>query len=207
MWWWIIHCLIVFIMRSFRPYDRTKQSSQEGKKKLYRERQSTEWDVRIDCDPEDANIIVEHIKASQSLLTYALVSGVEMPDVASAGKHHAKERHVHIALITEYPMRRDQILVLCRGFFKRGDEYAMPRNRKFTYAGWYLHHTKMDYKLVQQPAQLFECGHLPEDDLDEQSAAKVLRMFKKFGTGEPRQEAVNYERFSRWIDFKKNVDA
>lgn len=182
-------------MRSFAPYDKTKQGG-SASNKTRRVRTSTEWDIRIDCDQKYVEEIIENLKKSRSLLSYALVSGLEQPDEV---KYGAKDIHCHIALIVEYNMRRDQVLALCRGHVKKTDEYCTPRNRKFTYAGWYLHHTKLDWKLVLEPAQRLEIGVLPDDELTEENKKEVLRMIKKFGCDEAAHENIMRIKFAKYL--------
>jgi hypothetical protein len=186
-------------MRPFTPYDRTKQSSQAGKKKERKTRLSTEWDIRIDCDQEYADRIVDSLKNSTGPASYLLVSGIEQPDNADI-TWGSKELHVHIALVSEYPLRRDQALSLIRGNVATTEEYAVPRNTKYTYAGWYLHHTKLDWKLVNEPAIRFEYGTLPEDATDIDTKGKVQRMFKKFGCGDDQHQALHRIKFIEWLD-------
>lgn len=183
-------------MRTYAPYDRTKQGSTAGKTKERRERTSTEWDIRIDCDVDYVEEIVKNLKASRHLITYALVSGLEQPDEV---KYGSKDIHAHIALVVEYGMRRDQVLALCRGHVKKTDEYCTPRNRKFTYAGWYLHHTKLDWKLVLEPPSRLELGVLPEDEVTENNCKEIARMLKKFGADEPGHEQILKIKFSKYI--------
>lgn len=181
-------------MRSYGKY--AKQYT--GIKKERKERSSTEWDIRIDCTAPVADTIVETLKRGGPAINYVLVSGIEQPDNANIG-WGSSELHVHIALVSEYPLRRDQALALCRGLLKVGEEYAVPRNRKFTYAGWYLHHTKIDWKVVSEPVIRYEYGTLPEDPSDDETKVKVQTMFKKFGGGESKHEEKNALKFLKWL--------
>jgi hypothetical protein len=198
-------------MRSYAPYDRTKQSSQSGKKKERAERYSNEWDVRIDCDGKYADEIVNNLKNATAVLEYGLVSGIEMPDKMECphdgtgprggSKHYgSQETHIHIALVFKYQLRRDQVLAHCRGLLKKTDEYAVPRNRKFVYAGWFMHHTKMDVKLVHEQSIKWEYGLLPLDGVDEDRKKMVVRMFNKFGKDTAQSEEENRKRFQLWLE-------
>lgn len=186
-------------MRSYTPYDRTKQSSQAGKKKERRERTSTEWDIRIDCDAAHADELVARLNEGVDIATYILVSGIEQPDDANI-TWGSKELHVHIALVVKNPITREQALKLIRGFPKRSEEYAVPRNQKFTYAGWYLHHTKMDSKLAKEPMIRYEYGTLPMDPDDMDTKIKVKRMFKKFGCDDESHQELHRIKFAQWLD-------
>ena len=187
-------------MRSYAPYDRKKQGSDAGKKKERKDRSAEEWDLRIDCTMAYAEEIVQNLMRSSSVLEYALVSGIEKGD-SEALSHGSKENHVHIALVFKYKLRRDQALATCRGLLKKTDEYAVPRNSRFPYAGWFLHHTKADWKLIKEPYIRYEFGLLPRDPVDDDTKKIVQRMFKKFGTGgSTEQENDNRQRFAEWLE-------
>lgn len=185
------------LMRNYAPYDRKKQSSQAGKKKERAERYSTEWDIRIDCDDSYCKEIIKNLTASSNLISYCLVSGLEQPDEV---KYGSKDVHVHIALILEYALRRDQVLGLCRGLQKRTEEYCTPRNRKYTYAGWYLHHTKLDWKLVKDVPIRYEYGTLPEDEPTEENKKNIQRLFKKFSMDDEMYQELNRIKFAEYLD-------
>jgi len=191
-----VHSTIGIVMRSYAPYDKTKQRTQAGDKKKRAERYSTEWDVRIDCDDDYATEIVNNLKNSP-IIKYCLVSGREQPDTTSYG---SKDVHIHIAIILEYGLRRDQVLGLCRGLQKRTDEYCTPRNRKYTYAGWYLHHTKLDWKIVKDAPIRYERGTLPEDDPTEENKKAIQRLFKKFSMDDETYQALNRIKFAMYLD-------
>lgn len=167
-------------------------------RKEYRTRESTEWDVRVDCVN---GITPTTIRATMQLrlseIVYGLIGGLERPD-----KHHtettdfngvaltpttsngsvSKDEHVHIALVFLRPVNRATALKMCRDT-KLGDEYATPRNQRFTYAGWLAHHTKMAFKVDPDADKIFfEYGTLPMDSYDEQTCWKVLKILKKFAT-------------------------
>lgn len=186
------------MVRTYAPYSSKKQRSQAGDKTKYRERTSDEWDVRIDCDPAYADEIVNNLRNAANLLKYCLVSGIEMPD--SETINGAKERHVHIALVFHYNLRRDQALATCRGLTKKTDEYACPRNRKFTYAGWYMHHTKLDQKVVLEKAIRYEAGVLPEDPVNDDTKKAILKMYKKFGCDDTTSEQINKIKFLKYLE-------
>jgi len=186
-------------MRSYAPYDRTLQSSQAGKKAERKTRTSTEWDIRIDAGPEYADRIVERLTESTGCATYVLVSGIEQPDKADI-TWGSKELHLHVCLVSEFELRRDQALAIIRGPIPEGEEYAVPRARKFTYAGWYLHHTKIDYKLVREPCIRFEYGTLPLDESTPEVKKKVQLMFKKFGSDDTAQREVNQAKFWMYLE-------
>ena len=186
-------------MRSYAPYDKTKKGHFNGKKKERKERTSDEWDVRIDCDKTYADEICTNLRNAEGMLVYALVSGLEQPDAADQS-YGSRQIHCHIALIFKYHLRRDQVLAVCRGLVKKTEEYCTPRNKKFTYAGWYMHHAKLDWKLVKEPPVRLEIGVLPEDDSTEYNLASIKRLYKKFGCDDLSQSALLKSRFSKYLD-------
>ena len=114
-------------MRTYGKVPRDKT----GVKKVYRERSSTEWDVRIDCDDAYADEIINNLKQYDQVIDYCLVSGIELPDKLEYGPYNiqnctggsthygSQQQHVHIALVFKYPLRRDQVLAHVRGFMKK----------------------------------------------------------------------------------------
>lgn len=187
------------MVRSFAPYDKTKAPGKRVTPKQVKERMSTEWDARIDTTPALADTICENLKANKDLLEYCLVSGIEKAD-AEQLTNGAKENHVHIALVFKYALRRDQVLSTIRGLIKQSDEYCVPRNKKFTYAGWYLHHTKIDWKLAVEPCVRLELGVLPEDDDNEYNRTSIQRLYKKFGCDDAAQTEINKIRFAKFLN-------
>lgn len=158
------------------PYVTAKQRA---------ERLAREWDIRIDVNlfisPND---IKTCLLPELEGLDYALISGIEVPDVKSICDGHggSEHEHVHIALVFKEPVNRERALRACRPA-KLTDEYAVPRNQKFTYAGWIAHHAKEAFKLDPLlPAIFFEHGFLPEDPMDEATCWKVAKILKKFGS-------------------------
>ena len=165
--------------------------------KEYRTRESTEWDVRVDCVN---GITPETIRGQMQMrlpeLVYGLIGGLERPDSVTVtdGSIGSKEDHVHIALVFLTPVCRATALKMCRET-KVGDEYATPRNRKYTYAGWLAHHTKAAWKVDQEaPKVFFEYGTLPIDSYDEETCWKVIKILKKFATPDVK------ERFKEYYD-------
>lgn len=185
-------------MRSYGKYQKNYEGKSKGSSKNERkERLANEWDIRIDCDQEYADTIMNNLNASASHFDYALLSGIERPDHndIKINAQGSSQDHVHIALKFKWYMRRDQVLAFCRGLTKSTDEYAAPRNRKFTYAGWYLHHAKSSYKLEGQPDVMLELGELPRDPVDPVTVKEVKRMMDKFGSNDPSKTL----RFSEWL--------
>lgn len=175
--------------------------------KEYRTRESTEWDVRVDCVN---GITPDTIRATMQLreedLVYGLIGGMELPDPSGTamssvngdiplklGATLSSQQHVHVALVFLRPVVRATALKMCRES-KLGDEYATPRNRKFTYAGWLAHHTKLAFKVDPESTLFYEYGTLPMDAYDEQTCWAVLKILKKFGNPDIKL------RFSTYYD-------
>lgn len=160
--------------------------------KQRRERVSTEWDIRIDVNDEiSPSSIRDALLLDLPGLEYALISGVEVPDKNDA-PIGSKEDHVHIALIFQEPVNRERALRACREA-KLTDEYAVPRNRRYTYAGWLAHHAKESWKkFPSEPFIFFEHGELPEDATDEATCWQVAKILKKFGTKEIKSRFKRY---------------
>lgn len=208
------HVLIILqfaMVRAFAPYDKTKQGPRKSSAKTRKERTSKEWDVRIDCDALYADTICRTLEASNALIQYCLVSGIEQADGqfvewdkqetnAKAGSWGSKDNHVHIALIFEQELNREQVLATCRGLIGTTDEYATPRNQKFTYAGWYIHHAKTDWKMVAEPAVRLEFGVLPVDNDTPYNRAAIRRLHRKFGCDDTKQREENEKRFASFLN-------
>jgi hypothetical protein len=167
----------------------------------YKERQArlaTEWDVRVDVnDAFTADDVVKNLQLHEDELLYGLVSGVEIPDQESCkngefGSHGSSEHHVHVCIVLLAPLQRLDVLKLVRGPRKMGDEYCAPRNPKFTYAGWVIHHGKPGFKLDGEPLVRFEFGTPPMDPFTTDSAVAIVRMLKKWGTPEMEQRFKGY---------------
>lgn len=170
----------------------------------YKNRESTEWDVRLDLvDGFTASKILDRCVAFQEKLAFCIIGAVEHPDVATApsagfksmSKALSEEDHVHVAIILKKPAKREDVLQLLRGprTIGTGNEYAVPRNPKFTYAGWIAHHTKVFTKINPDgPLKLYEYGDLPMDSYDEETCWKVIRMIKKFGNEEMKERFKSY---------------
>lgn len=183
-------------MRSYgKNYKVNGASKTYVSAKEYRTRESTEWDVRVDCvngiTPET---IRDQMQLRQEGLVYGLIGGLENPDakVLTEGAIGSKEDHVHVALVFLSPVCRATALKMCRET-KLGDEYATPRNKKFTYAGWLAHHTKLAFKVdPEAPKVFYEYGTLPMDSYDEETCWKVVKILKKFATPDVKARFSSY---------------
>lgn len=169
----------------------------------YKNREAVEWDIRLDLvNGFTSAKCVEHAVAHGSKIQYCFIGGEEVPDTAktpsegfkSMSKALSEEIHVHVALILLKPAKRADVLQLLRGprTIGTGNEYAVPRNPKFTYAGWIAHHSKLDFKLCPEKLQLYEFGDLPMDSYDEESCWKVIKILKKFGNPEIKERFKSY---------------
>lgn len=180
-------------MRTYaKDYEKKPRTQPYVTEKIRRERVSNEWDIRIDVD---GTLTPQAIKESLVLdlpgLTYALISGIEVPDVQSQN-NGSQGDHVHIALVFKDNVNRARALRACRAVAST-DEYAVPRNRRFTYAGWLAHHAKAAFKKYPEMDHIFwEHGDLPEDPLDEDTCWKVVKILKKFATKEIKARFAKY---------------
>ena len=193
-------------MRTYgKSYKVNGASKPYVSRKEYATRESTEWDVRVDCVN---GITPDTIRATMQLreedLVYGLIGGMELPDPSGTamssvdgdiplklGATLSSQQHVHVALVFLRPVVRATALKMCRES-KLGDEYATPRNRKFTYAGWLAHHTKAAFKVDPESTLFYEYGTLPMDSYDEATCWKVLKILKKFGTPEIKLRFSSY---------------
>ena len=177
----------------------------------YQQRQArlaTEWDIRLDVsDALTVENIISNIKEQLDDLSFVLVSGVERPDNVAGGclapsngsqpswrpsPTTSTEHHVHLCLVLFVPRQRADVLKLVRGPRKMGDEYCAPRNAKFPYAGWVIHHAKPAYKLDGEPDIRFERGNLPMDPFTSDWALKIKSLMTKWGTSAMEQRFKGY---------------
>lgn len=183
-------------MRTYaKNYKVNNASKPYVSRKEYRTRESTEWDVRVDCVN---GITPETIRGQMQVrlpeLVYGLIGGLERPDSTTLtdGAIGSKEDHVHVALVFLTPVCRATALKMCRES-KVGDEYATPRNKRFTYAGWLAHHTKVAFKVDPNADKVFyEYGTLPMDSYDEETCWKVVKILKKFATPDIKARFGSY---------------
>ena len=166
--------------------------------KEYRTRESTEWDVRVDCvNGITPATIRSQMQMRLSDIVYGLIGGLESPDgnlpVPAEQRTNigSSQDHVHIALVFLRPVCRATALKMCRET-KLGDEYATPRNKRFTYAGWLAHHTKLAFKVDPESTLFYEHGTLPMDSYDEQTCWAVLKILKKFGNPDIKLRFSSY---------------
>jgi len=186
-------------MRTYgKSYKVNGASKPYVSRKEYATRESTEWDVRVDCvNGITPDTIRVQMQLREEELVYGLIGGMEIADpvpgipVNVSTSPMSKKEHVHVALVFLRPVVRATALKMCRET-KLGDEYATPRNRKFTYAGWLAHHTKLAFKVNPESTLFYECGTLPMDSYDEATCWKVLKILKKFGNPEIKLRFSSY---------------
>lgn len=171
-----------------------RRATGHQRSEVYANREATEWDVRLDVnDILTADVIVNNIKERLNELQYVLVSGVERPDKDVSPNQGIEwkpipsgstELHVHVCVVLHKALKRGDVLHLLRGSRKLGDEYCAPRNEKFTYAGWVIHHGKPGFKIDGEPLIRFEWGTLPMDAFTPTMATKIKGILKKWSTPE-----------------------
>lgn len=179
---------------------------------LYSKREATEWDVRLDVNAVlTPDVIINNIKERLDELSYVLVSGVEHPDSRDSQSYVASDKwiknpgmsdelHVHLCVVLHKPTKRGDVLQLLRGQRKLGDEYCAPRNAKFTYAGWVIHHAKPTFKVDEEPDIRYEHGTLPMDPFTEDTGVKVRALLGKWSSPQLK------ERFKGYVDIPVTVD-
>lgn len=181
---------------------------------LYSKREATEWDVRLDVNLElTADVIVNNIKEHLDELQYVLVSGVERPDTMGPGpfkpNHNgsgSEEHHVHVCVVLHKPSKRGDVLQLLRGTRKLADEYCAPRNPRFAYAGWVIHHGKPGFKIDEEPLIRFEYGTLPMDPFTEDTANKIKSLLKKWSTPEMEARFKGYTDLVTKASIKRKIE-
>nr|QTE03462.1 MAG: replication-associated protein [Ciconia boyciana CRESS-DNA-virus sp.] len=150
------------------------------------ERESTEWDVRLDITPQlTATAIVEAAKAHKDQILWGLVSGIEYGKSRHDRQLHgqwiaeSEQFHVHVAVVLNKKAKREEVLKLFREH-KSGGEYCKPRDQSQTYAGWRMHHCKEATK-IDDTQFLWEYGTRPIDLLTEENGRKALAMRRLYG--------------------------
>lgn len=184
---------------------------------LYSTREATEWDVRVDINELlTVEHLISNIKERLDELSYVLVSGVERPDKEDNFTAHgpvrsftlSTEHHVHVCVVLHKPGKRGDVLQLIRGTRKLGDEYCAPRNPKFAYAGWIIHHGKPGFKIDNEPLIRFEWGTLPMDAFTPDVATKIKGLLKKWGTPEMEERFKGYTNIASdpKVDLRKQIE-
>lgn len=186
---------------------------------LYSKREATEWDIRLDVnDLLTPDVIISNIKERLDELQYVLVSGVERPDSVSAavnkfgqasirnGGSVSTEHHVHLCVVLFKPSKRGDVLQLVRGTRKLADEYCAPRNPRFAYAGWIIHHGKPGFKIDGEPLIRYEFGTLPMDPFTEDTANKIKSLLKKWSTPEMEARFKGYTDLVTKASIKRKIE-
>lgn len=169
-----------------RTYGKKFTFAKTTQYKQRQTRMATEWDVRLDVGQgllvED---ILNNVKQTKDEYLFVLCSGIESPDKTLPETFTTASRssgeHVHLCVVLLEPKARPDVLTMLRGKRKVLDEYCAPRNPKFSYAGWVIHHAKPEYKLPGEPPIRFEHGTLPMDPITIEWALKIDGMLKKYG--------------------------
>jgi len=182
-------------MRTYGP--RTHNIAASRQQRAARE--ATEWDIRVDVNEVlTAERVVSNLKEASNELLYVLVSGVERPDNVALLEQRkfanpgSTQDHVHVCVVLRRPGSRFDVLKIVRGLRKLGDEYAAPRNAKFAYAGWVIHHAKSDWKIDGEPDVRYEYGDLPMDPFTTEWAVKIESMLKRYGSDTMRARFRGY---------------
>lgn len=211
------HSAFLPVMRTFGYIKREhggKQVSGWKRTEMYSKREATEWDIRLDVNEVlTAEVIINNIKERLDELCYVLVSGVERPDTMGPGKFMpdkvgsgSSEHHVHLCVVLFRPLKRGDVLQLVRGTRKLGDEYCAPRNPRFSYAGWIIHHGKPGFKIDDEPLIRFEWGTLPMDPFTEDTASKIKSLLNKWGTPDMKERFKGYTDLITKESIKRKIE-
>lgn len=187
---------------------------------LYSKREATEWDVRLDVNELlTPDVIINNIKEQLDELQYVLVSGVERPDktVGPPSSSYtgntpkgfnlgSSENHVHLCVVLFKPCKRGDVLQLLRGARKLADEYCAPRNPRFTYAGWIIHHGKPGFKIDEEPLVRYEFGTLPMDPFTDDTAIKIKSLLKKWSTPDMEARFKGYTDLVTKASIKRKIE-
>lgn len=187
--------MITFHFAIMRSYAKNWAFKKTTTFKQRQTRLATEWDVRLDVgDVLTIDTILQNIRTNLHGFLYVAVSGIERPDTdewkgtrfdpstnPTINQHASNGEHVHLCIVLLEPKTRNDVLQMLRGRRKLLDEYCAPRNPKFSYAGWLIHHAKPEWKIPGEPPLRFEHGMLPMDPLTIEWALKVDRILKKWG--------------------------
>nr|QTE03564.1 MAG: replication-associated protein [Syrmaticus reevesii CRESS-DNA-virus sp.] len=183
--------IVIPTFATMRTYGNYKNSKSGGARKvIYANRESCQWDLRFDTATIDMEDMLMHVRNNLQFTTYVLIGGKEFGShpifiPGQVSTHLEPTEHVHCALIVKTPIKRWQALKIFRDN-KLDDEYCVPRNEKFTFLGWRLHHIKDDTK-IDDTRIIFEHGTLPMDRIDEHNIKEIKRMLAKFpGPTDPR---------------------
>lgn len=209
--------MLILQLVAMRTYGKNFIYKKTVNYKQRQERLATEWDVRVDITEDlSADKIVERVRAASDDLLYALVSGVERPDIKNGESAlqqgpgwkntGSEQNHVHVCIVLLAPLKRADVLRMVRGPRKFGDEYATPRNPKFTYAGWVIHHAKPGYKLDGESLVRYESGTLPIDALTTDNAMKITSILKKWGTDGMKNRFKMYTELLERENIKRKIE-
>ncbi|KAF4134180.1 hypothetical protein GN958_ATG16655 [Phytophthora infestans] len=150
--------------------------------KQYNQRESDEWDLRVDVhDVFTPNKLVNNLSAHLLRIKFALISAVETPDTETNlpddGRSHGSRSeylHVHVALCLYQPLSKADVVRLLLSKHPKdvpaGQLYCKPRNKAWSYGGWIAHHTKDFTKLAPDATSTYwQCGAVPVEGLQETS--------------------------------------
>lgn len=128
-----------------------------------------QWDARFNIKSQDnLDQIVDNVKslADQGKLKYALIGGVEIG--TRPNQEDYQKEHIHCAFIFHNRISKNSIV---KHLELEDSYYLVPRNRKYPYAGWKKHHTKLFSKKDPESLELYEYGQIPMDIKEKSSVA------------------------------------
>lgn len=143
----------------------------------YASRTSTEWDFSVVVnDDKTRELLLERASAlaASGDIEYLLIGGVEQQP--NSAVKEAQSKHIHGGVIFSKPVSRSTVVQRlvseCEGV------YCTPRNPRYLYITWKIHHCKEETKVDPTELLLFEFGKLPSDN--EHSLWRSSRFIQNF---------------------------
>lgn len=158
-------------------------------------RKATEVDVRVTFHVDEADVqataeaFVTYVReAIEAQLVYGMFGNVELG--ASTWKSVPDPKfHIHGALVFAEPVKLWTMKAAFKQFPGMVDVYVVPRNTKFPYKSWIMHHNKLETK-VGSNVPLWTTGKLPSDDGTADTLRQIIRMGRKFGFDVSHEQAM-----------------
>lgn len=186
------------IIKDQETNGRRPRMSGAQQRKQQTARIGKEWDVRVTLtDTYTTGDVSKCVQDAKRSLLWCLVGGAER----GHSKQEAREGvpisfdedgtavfdhdHHHLCLVFYQDHTYDQVLSMLHK--KRGEGiYAVVRNPVYTYAGWKIHATKPQTKIVETERVVTEFGTMPIDEDTDENRGKILYMVKKYGDDETK---------------------
>lgn len=188
-----------------RTYIKNPSRDQTGLREKRRTETSNEWDIGLNLEKEDVAthiaVLIAYCKAQcekpDTPIVYLLIGGVEYTEQTRKKDNTTKDNyHVHICLVTNKKINKQEALSCVRIMKMGPKEYARVRqnknNKHQTYYGWRIHHIKPDTKIDVNKRLLFEFGTLPEDVWDNAKITNCNGVVRRYGSVQDQNEWSTY---------------